>query len=95
MWGVFIFDEHVRSRLNASLAILVMMIGLWGMAYFSSPEAYCVNDNEAAPLDEPLLPRNEITPTYKWLTRRRIGLLCAVIDGVWGGSILVPMHFAK
>jgi hypothetical protein len=26
---------------------------------------------------------------------RRLGLLCAVIDGAYGGSILVPMHFAK
>eukprot|EP00978_Attheya_sp_CCMP212_P012253 scaffold30465_cov51-Attheya_sp.AAC.5 len=30
------------------------------------------------------------------LTRRQLGLLCAALgDGVWGGSILVPMHFSR
>jgi len=29
------------------------------------------------------------------LHRRTVGMICACIDGIWGGSILVPMHFAK
>lgn len=38
IWGIFIFDEHVHSRFGASFAIFCMMLGLTGMAYFSSPE---------------------------------------------------------
>lgn len=38
-WGIFIFRERVESRAGASFAILLMMAGLWGMAYYSSPQA--------------------------------------------------------
>jgi len=31
----------------------------------------------------------------KILTRREFGIVCAVINGVWGGMNLIPMHFAK
>ena len=113
VWGVFIFDEHVRSRLYATMAILLMMIGLWGMSYFSSPNrAHVVHDEENS-LIESLLSDDDAELDYneneediidapqeetKWihrLTKRQLGLLCAVIDGIWGGSILVPMHFAR
>jgi hypothetical protein len=30
-----------------------------------------------------------------FVTRRELGILCAVINGVWGGMKLVPMHFAR
>lgn len=102
MWGVFIFDEHVRSRLNATMAIILMMTGLWGMSFFSSP-VRAQQDDETS-LGEALLSNHDMecavgndTESSKWhgLSNRQIGLLCAVIDGVWGGSILVPMHFAK
>ena len=36
-WGIFIFHERVESRLGASFAVLLMMMGLWGMSYYSSP----------------------------------------------------------
>lgn len=39
IWGVFIFHEHVHSRFSACFAILSMMLGLFGMSYYSSPEA--------------------------------------------------------
>lgn len=38
-WGIFIFEEKVESRALASLAIVLMMAGLWGMSYYSSPQA--------------------------------------------------------
>ena len=37
IWGIFIFDEHVHSRLVASISIGLMMLGIVGMAYFSAP----------------------------------------------------------
>ena len=37
IWGIFIFEERVHSRVGASIAILCMMLGLLGMSYFSSP----------------------------------------------------------
>lgn len=39
IWGVFIFGEPVKNRLAASMAIVLLMAGLFGMAYFSSPES--------------------------------------------------------
>ena len=116
VWGVFIFDERVRSRLNATVAIVLMVMGLWGMSYFSSPQRaqhvdVDVEDNllaqsllsgnnddiESTAEDCDESAQNSVTES-KWLDRlskRQIGLLFATIDGVWGGSILVPMRFAK
>lgn len=121
VWGVFIFDESVRSRTHATMAILLMIVGLWGMSYFSSPQKGQVDQvNEENSLAESLLSdhndnndcasndhddastQNDIQSQvafFEWrfirLNRRQIGLLCATFDGVWGGSILVPMHFAR
>jgi len=36
-WGIFIFEEHVKSRFVASLAVLLMISGIWGMTYFTQP----------------------------------------------------------
>jgi hypothetical protein len=36
-WGIFIFEERVRSLHLACLAVLLMVLGLWGMAYYSQP----------------------------------------------------------
>jgi hypothetical protein len=44
-WGIFIFDEHVRSRLVACLAILLMILGIWGMVYFSQPHLQTQENN--------------------------------------------------
>lgn len=122
VWGVFIFDEHVRSRTHATMAILLMIVGLWGMSYFSSPQKGQMDQviNEENSLAQSLLSdhndynecasnenddastQNNIHPQvinfegrFIRLNPRQIGLLCATIDGVWGGSILVPMHFAR
>ena len=39
MWGIFVFDEQIHSRSKACLAIFLMMVGLLGMSYYSSPVA--------------------------------------------------------
>lgn len=36
-WGIFVFGEHVHSRLDACFAVGCMMLGLLGMAYYSAP----------------------------------------------------------
>jgi hypothetical protein len=36
-WGIFVFDEHVHSRVDACFAVGCMMAGLLGMAYYSAP----------------------------------------------------------
>lgn len=137
VWGIGIFREHVRSKLGATVAVLLLITGLWGMSYFSSSkkrsqgqpneerheeEVVGVDEND---LEEPLLeaaedndestasdePRlvEEASPTdtegeldpslvgfrFFKLSRRTMGMICACVDGIWGGSILVPMHFAK
>ena len=39
VWGIFIFNEPVHSKVWASCAVLLMIVGICGMSYFSSPEA--------------------------------------------------------
>lgn len=36
-WGIFFFDEHVHSRVQACSAVACMLCGLAGMAYYSAP----------------------------------------------------------
>jgi glucose uptake protein GlcU len=36
-WGIFVFGEHVHNRVQACFAVGCMLLGLCGMAYFSSP----------------------------------------------------------
>jgi len=45
-WGIFIFDEHVHSRLDSCLAVGCMMIGILGMAYYSVPSDCPLDDIE-------------------------------------------------
>lgn len=37
-WGVVIFEEKQRSKIGAAGASIVLCVGLWGIAYFSSPD---------------------------------------------------------
>jgi len=37
VWGIFVFDERVHSRISACFAILCLMLGLFGMSYYSAP----------------------------------------------------------
>lgn len=43
VWGIFVFDEEIHSRSGACGAILLMIVGLFGMSYYSSP---VVNTND-------------------------------------------------
>lgn len=138
VWGIGIFREHVRSTLGATVAVLLLITGLWGMSYFSSskgrsqgppheerheeeevggdennleePLLEAAEDNdESTASDEPRHIEEEASSTdtegeldpdlvdfsFFKLSRRTVGMLCACVDGIWGGSILVPMHFAK
>mmetsp|Transcript_23842 Transcript_23842/g.31682 ORF Transcript_23842/g.31682 Transcript_23842/m.31682 type:complete len:449 (-) Transcript_23842:89-1435(-) len=44
IWGIFIFKEPVKSIALACFAIVLMIIGLWGMSYYSAPTT-TDNDN--------------------------------------------------
>jgi len=37
VWGIFVFGEGVKSEIYATLAVAIMIIGLFGMSYYSSP----------------------------------------------------------
>ena len=62
VWGVFIFHEHVHSRFSACLAILSMMLGLFGMSYYSSPEAAAVDSSSDQLRNVPAEPQHIIQP---------------------------------
>jgi len=163
VWGIFVFQEGVKSKFFASAAILVMVTGLWGMSFFSSPVHHLSDDNYHHELTVQSMspPRGELShlgpvtsdgdnhkelnrqynspspaaeappdflieqndtqpiaenfndntnnndedsssstsssssiPISSKILKRRLGLLAAVFNGVWGGSIMVPMHYA-
>jgi hypothetical protein len=127
-WGIFIFQEPVRSKFGTGLAVAFMMAGLAGMSYFAAPsreqeeqEDDEREENFAMPSSEPLLStaRNDDSvsslsdaespfisqsqsPSNQGkevvlgcLNYEQLGVLGAVIDGAYGGSILVPMHYAR
>ena len=152
VWGIFIFGERVKSKMTASLAIVLIVSGLWGMSFYSSPEIRKASkkinhqDEEGAmgmvalqthlpdPLEKALhsMVNVEGNEKYKYgsvvntvdipsdiplekmpicsiderkaypliphaktkFSRRTLGLLAAVFNGFWGGSVFVPMHYA-
>mmetsp|Transcript_1581 Transcript_1581/g.2831 ORF Transcript_1581/g.2831 Transcript_1581/m.2831 type:complete len:383 (-) Transcript_1581:160-1308(-) len=135
IWGIFIFQEGVRSTLDATGAVGLMCIGLWGMSYYSSPEVLrhelgpdsstsnnenteeenpsannigylnVQQEDESQFEDELQYPGNTTEIEVKQLDyvdvygyricRRKMGLAAAVFNGVWGGSIMAPMHYSK
>ena len=183
VWGIGVFGEGVKSTLGALVGVLLMVEGLWGMSFYSSPEevdrassagvcmshqavdcreglqagtAYevvdssdpieansssCLNKcllrmspsemeqeknseigesmssaqsstyNSEHPGDESLraIPNDSDgecvgnsfvsfsspeTKSRQQVSKRTLGLLAAVFNGVCGGSIMAPMHFA-
>lgn len=51
-WGIFFFDEHVHSRIQACSAVACMLCGLVGMAYYSAPTvAHAAHSRAAAPVN--------------------------------------------
>ena len=153
-WGIFIFDEHVKSKVGAIVGICLMVAGLWGMSYFSSPEermhtnastsydgfepvagtdvdgigsvresfhdehmdtsvssGSCGSiemetDIGMTAVDSPRIPlatdRSTAEQPSEYVgflgfacSRRHLGLACAVFNGLWGGSIMVPMHYSS
>mmetsp|Transcript_11763 Transcript_11763/g.19575 ORF Transcript_11763/g.19575 Transcript_11763/m.19575 type:complete len:400 (-) Transcript_11763:330-1529(-) len=149
-WGIFIFDEAVASRYVATLAILLMTVGLLGMSQYSVPDEQLFEYTSASSFEEsePIdgngedasfhdddaidgsieMEKNAMNNTsaidgagcthlasridsllvsgekrichdvhflgFNW-SRRRLGLACAVFNGFWGGSIMVPMHYSS
>ena len=135
-WGVFVFGEGVRSRAGAGAGVALMMVGLWGMSYHSSPgnaprleyrgvgelvadeggespssgssgsieigqEAITVDESSNGVsldgFDRTAEPQRNAYVQFlgcAW-TRRNLGLAGACFNGIWGGSIMAPMHFAS
>jgi hypothetical protein len=178
IWGIFIFQEAIHSRLWASIAVSMMMTGICGMSYYSSRSANGASlelhefpaqeqqlvargsspqdesnfvpmsengsshnrrrhfkgyqgvdlQNLQAPspstnhLEDPAIPSNVDPPSSMEqfqeeypnsnsnnnghhnpletiyilgfpFTRRQVGIACALFNGIYGGSIMVPMHW--
>mmetsp|Transcript_11472 Transcript_11472/g.17305 ORF Transcript_11472/g.17305 Transcript_11472/m.17305 type:complete len:438 (+) Transcript_11472:74-1387(+) len=51
IWGIFGFHEGVKSRWNACAAVMIMMVGLWGMSYYSHAVAGDLDDDRSAAVD--------------------------------------------
>jgi hypothetical protein len=37
-WGIFIFQEQVKSIFGSIVSVFLMIVGLWGMSFYSSPD---------------------------------------------------------
>jgi len=103
IWGALVFHEPLRSVGATVVAVLFLIVGLVGMGYYAAPSSSSFEEEmENELLDEPLLRiedgggENELRNSLGSSTtkRRYMGLIGAVIDGAYGGSVLVPMHFA-
>lgn len=129
-WGMLVFDEEVKSKTAACLAVFLMIIGLWGMSYYSSPVIlqvveegerrdhekdfghkklknlrYTKCDSDIDENDDGLFMTKEDSETRMRAVRNKkcskfeptihqMGLAAAIFNGIWGGSVLVPMHYA-
>jgi len=139
-WGMFVFGEEVKSKTGAWFAVFLMIVGLLGMSFYSSPNrlqlledsaegqergqeqnglgktkfrnlGYTKCDSDADESDDGDLFTTEGdsevgiraggnfkssgTETKTSITHsRRLGLLAAIFNGLWGGSVMVPMHYA-
>lgn len=110
-WGILVFHEPVKSIAVTVVAILLLMAGLLGVSLHASrtqEEGGSTSDSDDGSLLEPLIldsevgwtgsPRTHCTGaacSFSGVQRRHLGILGAVFDGAYGGSILVPMHFAS
>lgn len=61
IWGIFIFDEPVNSKAGACFAVALMMTGLYGMAYFSTPNK-ATHSLSSSSSSSTSLHTNEISP---------------------------------
>jgi glucose uptake protein GlcU len=131
-WGIFIFRENVESKVGACLAIMFMILGICGMATFSSPTKDFAEIGDGTILENSSptsnsgyqgLQREDLdsfsddvdldtlhdapdirlpsSPPFDghiiWgrkVPRRTLGISAAIFCGIWGGSIMVPMHFS-
>lgn len=143
VWGIFIFNENVRSKAGACFAVALMIVGIVGMSTYSAPEpalqdyslGRTYENGEGSEIDEALsgsLPiglemssstqessldgssaeefQDEVQTRHQTdssnhdtdvvicghkFQRRTLGILAAVFNGTWGGSIMVPMHWSR
>jgi hypothetical protein len=137
-WGIFIFDESVKSKAGACFAVLLMILGILGMSKFSAPEAslqeYSLghtdedegsqqtngshqqvnshtteatnigDDGDDDFVDEAEIPAalsgnsqhaDLVVICGRKFTKRTLGIMAAIYNGTWGGSIMVPMHWSR
>jgi Transmembrane family, TMEM144 of transporters len=123
-WGIFIFQENVKSKIGACFAVILMVVGIIGMAVYSVPESFesevvpvilpqrenqllenRFNDDVTDRSNETHIPITESIKTGEYSSLQEcvsgptspkyfLGILAAVFNGVWGGSIMVPMQWS-
>jgi glucose uptake protein GlcU len=90
-WGIFVFHEPVRSSVGTATAVVLVMLGLVGMSFFAAPLRVTQDEDyismSSDQVDKP--------SSSWWLSNWHLGCIGAVIDGAYGGSVLVPMHYAS
>lgn len=138
VWGIFIFQESVRSKGGACVAVALMILGIIGMSHYSAPidEEYSVgqtsdeddglssissgqglrictqedsldaitsahddqfnneDEDEGSSHEDHDSTSGDVVICGQKISRRNLGILAAVFNGTWGGSIMVPMHWS-
>lgn len=108
-WGIFVFQEQVKSTFGAVISVVIMVVGIWGMSHYSAsddddkdyhrdfPEEYQMVQHVVDEFRQPIVQINDESPNkpnHRSNSKRRKGLLAAAFNGVWGGSVMVPMKYA-
>jgi glucose uptake protein GlcU len=119
-WGIFVFQEQVKSTFGAILSVMIMVFGIWGMSYYSAVdhdeddddddtyrdfrsesssmlEDYQMVENAIDDCRQPIIPIHDETlntRNHQYNRQKRIGLLAAAFNGIWGGSVMAPMKYA-
>ncbi len=94
-WGILAFGERVKSGYVAAGGVACMIGGLWGMSFFSKPDMHKESGDEETLISNYV--ENEAgskAKQTKGASRRAKGLAAAVFNGLYGGSIMVPMKWA-
>eukprot|EP00299_Pterocystis_sp_00344_P003952 c14754_g1_i1.p1 GENE.c14754_g1_i1~~c14754_g1_i1.p1 ORF type:complete len:334 (+),score=62.37 c14754_g1_i1:63-1064(+) len=95
VWGLLIFQEDVGNLPITLLGILLLLLGVVGMATTKVIAAALTTCREKPEL--PLVVGTTDRTLVKFTPRytRRIGLFAAFFTGIWGGSIYVPLKIAN
>eukprot|EP00191_Tetraselmis_sp_GSL018_P002240 CAMPEP_0177597812 /NCGR_PEP_ID=MMETSP0419_2-20121207/11935_1 /TAXON_ID=582737 /ORGANISM="Tetraselmis sp., Strain GSL018" /LENGTH=324 /DNA_ID=CAMNT_0019090055 /DNA_START=269 /DNA_END=1240 /DNA_ORIENTATION=+ len=90
-YGLLIAHENLNSLALAISALVVLILGIGGIAYSSylSAGTFYSTEND---VEEPLI--RHVQHAGKSAAKRFLGIVSALLSGLFGGLVIAPMSFA-